>query len=53
MAPKYTLAFHRRGEAYMAMGDYARAKSDFETSLSITPKFAPSVQGLKAIKRRG
>jgi TPR repeat protein len=53
MTPKYTLAFHRRGEAYMAMGDYVRAKSDFETALSITPKFVPSIQGLKAIKRRG
>jgi TPR repeat protein len=53
MAPKYVLAFHRRGEAYLQMGDTARAKSDFETVLSINAKFLPSVEGLKRVKKRG
>ena len=53
IAPKYTLAFHRRGEAYLQMGDNAHAKSDFEAALSISAKFTPSIAGLRRAKRGG
>jgi tetratricopeptide (TPR) repeat protein len=53
MAPKYVLAFHRRGDAYLQMGDTAHAKSDFETVLTINATFAPSIEGLKRVKKRG
>jgi TPR repeat protein len=53
LAPKYVLAFHRRGEAFLQMGDAAHAKSDFETALSFSAKFAPSIEGLKRAKKGG
>lgn len=49
MAPKYALAFHKRGEAYLQMGDTQRAKSDLETALSIDPKLKSARDALKRL----
>jgi hypothetical protein len=35
------------------MGDFSRAKSDFEMALSINPKFTPSIEALQRVKNRG
>ncbi len=53
IAPKYTLALHRRGEAYREIGDTASAKSDFEAAVALVPKFTPALEALRRLRRRG
>jgi tetratricopeptide (TPR) repeat protein len=53
LAPKYTLALHRRGEAYQAIGDTASARSDFEAAVALYSKFTPALEALRRLKRRG
>jgi tetratricopeptide (TPR) repeat protein len=53
LAPKYTLALHRRGEAYQEIGDTANAKSDFEAAIALYAKFTPALEALRRLRRRG
>jgi tetratricopeptide (TPR) repeat protein len=53
LAPKYTLAFHRRGEAYLDIGDRDHAKSDFQAALALYSKLTPSLEALRRLRRRG
>ena len=52
LAPKYTLAFHRRGEAYLEIGDRDHAKSDFQSAVALVANFAPSQEALRRLRRR-
>jgi tetratricopeptide (TPR) repeat protein len=52
LAPKYTLAFHRRGEAYLEIGDRDHAKSDFQSAVALVANFAPSQEELRRLRRR-
>jgi hypothetical protein len=47
------VAFHRRGEAYLEIGDVDNAKSDFQATLAIYSKFTPSLDALRRLRRRG
>jgi tetratricopeptide (TPR) repeat protein len=53
LAPKYTVAFHRRGEAYLEIGDTEHAKSDFQSAVALYSKFTPSLEALRRLRRRG
>jgi tetratricopeptide (TPR) repeat protein len=53
LAPKYTVAFHRRGEAYLEIGDFDHAKSDFQAAVALYSKFTPSLEALRRLRRRG
>jgi tetratricopeptide (TPR) repeat protein len=53
VAPKYLLALHRRGEAYLQLGEIEQAKSDFEAALSLHANFKPSIDALRRLKQRG
>ena len=52
LAPKYTLAFHRRGEAYLEIGDRDHAKTDFQSAVALVANFAPSQEALRRLRRR-
>jgi tetratricopeptide (TPR) repeat protein len=52
LAPKYALAFHRRGEAYLEIGDRDHAKSDFQSAVALVANFAPSQEALRRLRRR-
>ena len=52
LAPKYTLAFHRRGEAYLEIGDRDHAKSDFQSAVALVANFAPAQEALRRLRRR-
>jgi uncharacterized protein len=49
LAPKYVLAFQRRGEAYLALGDSNRAKEDFKSALAIDPNFKPAQEAISRL----
>jgi tetratricopeptide (TPR) repeat protein len=51
LAPKYTVAFHRRGEAYLEIGDRDHAKSDFQSAVALVANFAPSQEALRRLRR--
>ena len=53
LAPKYTVAFHRRGEAYLEIGDLDHARSDFQAAVALYSKFTPSLEALRRLRRRG
>ncbi len=53
LAPNYTVAFHRRGEAYLEIGDVEHAKSDFQSAIALYSKFTPSLEALRRLRRRG
>lgn len=49
LAPKYVLAFQKRGEAYLALGDANRAKEDFKAALAIDPNFKPAQDAISRL----
>jgi tetratricopeptide (TPR) repeat protein len=52
LAPKYMLALHRRGEAYLEIGDVEHAKDDFQAAIALHSKFTPSLEALRRLRRR-
>ena len=51
--PAYYQAICRRGEAFIETGDAIRAKADFETALSLNPKYGPAKDALMKVNIRG
>ena len=49
LAPKYVLAFQKRGEAYFALGNSNRAKEDFKAALAIDPNFKPAQEAISRL----
>ena len=52
IAPKYVLAFHKRGEAYLELDDKERAREDFETALSFDAGYKPSRIALMRLNQK-
>jgi tetratricopeptide (TPR) repeat protein len=48
--PTFFQAFHRRGEAYLALGDQARAREDFQTALFLDKDYKPAQIALAQLR---
>jgi tetratricopeptide (TPR) repeat protein len=47
--PKYTDAYFNRGYSYELMGDYTKAKKDYEKALELFPNYERSILGLNRL----
>jgi Zn-dependent protease len=48
--PAFFQALHKRGEAYLKLGDIVNAKKDFEAALSVNKDYQPAKQSLMRLK---
>lgn len=49
--PQYVDAYFNRGYSFELLGDYARARQDYEMSLKIVPNYERSIEGLNRLDK--
>jgi tetratricopeptide (TPR) repeat protein len=49
--PEYIDAYFNRGYSFELLGDYARARQDYELSLKIVPNYERSIEGLNRLDK--